>query len=40
VVALKAEVIITGDKSLKEVKDYMGIKIMPPRQFLENYGFL
>ena len=39
-VALKAEVIITGDKSLEEVKDYMGIKIMPPRQFLENYGFL
>lgn len=39
-VALKAEVIITGDRSLEEVKDYMGIKIMPPRQFLENYGFL
>ncbi len=39
-VALKVEVIITGDRSLEEVKDYMGIKIMPPRQFLENYEFL
>ena len=36
-VALKAEVIITGDKALKAMKDYMGIKILTPQQFLKDY---
>jgi putative PIN family toxin of toxin-antitoxin system len=36
-VALKAEVIITGDKVLKAVSEYMGIKIMSPQQFLKTY---
>jgi putative PIN family toxin of toxin-antitoxin system len=35
-VALKAEVIITGDKSLKVIKNYMGIKILSPRDFLKS----
>ncbi len=34
-VALKAEVIITGDKELGALKDYMGIRILTPKQFLE-----
>jgi putative PIN family toxin of toxin-antitoxin system len=34
-VALKAEVIITGDKVLKAVSEYMGIKILTPQQFLK-----
>jgi putative PIN family toxin of toxin-antitoxin system len=33
-VALKAEVIITGDKVLKAVGEYMGIKILTPQQLL------
>jgi putative PIN family toxin of toxin-antitoxin system len=33
-VALKAEVIITGDKRLKAIRDYMEIKILDPREFL------
>jgi uncharacterized protein len=33
-VALKAEAIITGDKRLKAIKDYMGIKILGPGEFL------
>jgi putative PIN family toxin of toxin-antitoxin system len=36
-VALKAEVIITGDKVLKAVGEYMGIKILTPQQFLKTY---
>jgi hypothetical protein len=35
-VALKAEVIITGDKSLKEIGNYMGIKILGPQEFLDS----
>lgn len=34
-VALKAEVIVTGDRALKAIKEYMGIKICPPQEFLE-----
>ena len=34
-VALKAEVIITGDKVLKAVSEFMGIKILTPEQFLK-----
>ncbi len=37
-VALKAEVIITGDKVLKALGEYMGIKILTPQQFLKTYG--
>jgi putative PIN family toxin of toxin-antitoxin system len=33
-VALKAEVIITGDKILKAISEYMGIRILTPQQFL------
>jgi hypothetical protein len=33
-VALKAEAIITGDKGLKVIRDYMGIKILSPEEFL------
>ena len=36
-IALKAEVIITGDKALKAIKEYMGIKILTPQQFLKTY---
>jgi len=34
-VALKAEVIITGDKALKKLGEYMGIKILSPQEFLK-----
>jgi putative PIN family toxin of toxin-antitoxin system len=33
-VALKAEAIVTGDKRLKAIKDYMGINILSPEEFL------
>jgi len=33
-VALKAKFVISGDKALKEIKDYMNIKIVSPREFL------
>ena len=33
-VALKAEAIITGDKDLKAVRNYMGIKILGPDELL------
>jgi putative PIN family toxin of toxin-antitoxin system len=36
-VVLKAEVIITGDKALKTMGEYMGIKILTPQQFLKTY---
>jgi hypothetical protein len=36
-VALKAEVIITGDKALKAISEYMGIKILTPKQFLKTH---
>jgi len=36
---LKAEVIITGDKALKVMNEYMGIKILTPQQFLKTYKF-
>lgn len=35
-VALKADVIITGDKALAAVKEYRKIKILTPLQFLKN----
>ena len=36
-VALKAEVIITGDKAIQALREYMGIKILTPQQFLKSY---
>ena len=36
-VALKAEAIITGDKALRAMGEYMGIKILTPQQFLKTY---
>lgn len=35
--ALKAEVIVTGDKAIEAVGEYMGIKILTPRQFLKSF---
>jgi predicted nucleic acid-binding protein len=34
-VALKAEAIITGDRALKSMGEYMGIKILTPQEFLK-----
>jgi putative PIN family toxin of toxin-antitoxin system len=34
-VALKADVIITGDRALLEIGNYMGIRILTPQEFLK-----
>jgi putative PIN family toxin of toxin-antitoxin system len=39
-VALKAEFIITGDKALKEIQEYMNTKIVNPDEFLSIFGAL
>ena len=39
-VALNSKFIISGDKALSEIKDYMGIKIQSPKQFLDEYSNL
>jgi len=39
-VALKAEIIVTGDKVLKAVGEYMGIKILTPQEFLKYFKTL
>jgi len=39
-VALKAEFIISGDKAVQEIKNYMGIKVHNPKQFLDYYASL
>ncbi|MFZ3073432.1 MAG: putative toxin-antitoxin system toxin component, PIN family [Thermodesulfobacteriota bacterium] len=36
-VALKAKAVITGDKALGAVKEYMGIKVLNPAQFLRSF---
>ena len=36
-VALKADVVITGDREVLAIKEYMGIRIVTPQQFLEQY---
>ena len=36
-VALKAACIISGDKSLLALRDYMGITIMTPKKFLDTH---
>jgi putative PIN family toxin of toxin-antitoxin system len=33
--AVKAEVIITGDRAIEALGDYMGIKILTPQEFLK-----
>lgn len=37
-VALKADAIITGDREVLNIKEYISIRILSPQQFLENYG--
>ena len=37
-VPLKAEAIITGDKALKAMNEYTGIKILTPQQFLKTHN--
>lgn len=39
-VALKADAIVSGDKAVKEIGDYMGIRILSPRQFIDQYESL
>jgi len=39
-VALNSKHIISGDKALREIEDYMGIKIQSPKQFLDEYSNL
>jgi putative PIN family toxin of toxin-antitoxin system len=39
-VALNSKFIISGDKALQEIRDYMGIKIQSPKQFLDDYSNL
>ena len=39
-VALNSKFIVSGDKGLREIKDYMGIKIQSPKQFLDDYSKL
>ncbi len=36
-VGLKAETIVTGDKALRAMGEYMGIKIITPHQLLKEY---
>ena len=37
-VSLNAEYIITGNKALLEMGDYMRIRIVSPKEFLALYG--
>jgi putative PIN family toxin of toxin-antitoxin system len=37
-VALKAEVIITGDRALRAIDEYQDIKILTPQQFLKQFS--
>ncbi len=39
-VALNSKFIISGDKALREIEDYMGIQIQSPKQFLDEYTIL
>ena len=38
-VALRAEAIITGDKHLRSIRSYMGVKIITPAEFLKSFCF-
>ena len=35
-VGLKADFVISGDKSLTAIRDYMGIRIVTPKEFLDS----
>jgi uncharacterized protein len=35
--ALKADAVITGDREVLAIKEYMNIKILAPQQFLKEY---
>lgn len=35
--ALKADVVVSGDRGVLAVKEYMGIKILTPQEFLKLY---
>jgi predicted nucleic acid-binding protein len=35
--ALKADAVITGDREVLAVKEYAGIRILTPQQFLADY---
>ena len=35
--ALKAKVIVTGDKAIEAVGEYMGVKILTPQRFLKSF---
>ena len=37
-VALNSKFIISGDKALQEIKDYMGIKVQSPKQFMDDFS--
>lgn len=34
-VALKADLIVTGDRALRDIRNYMGIRILSPIEFLK-----
>lgn len=36
-VALKADAVITGDRGILAIKEYMGIRILTPQQFIAKY---
>jgi putative PIN family toxin of toxin-antitoxin system len=36
-VALKADFVISGDKALIAIQDYMGIRIVNPKEFLDSH---
>ncbi|MBF0506504.1 MAG: putative toxin-antitoxin system toxin component, PIN family [Nitrospirae bacterium] len=36
-VALEAHTVITGDREVLTIKEYMGIRMLTPQQFLETY---
>lgn len=36
-VALKAKVVITGDKALENLGEYLGIKVVSPQKFLQQF---
>ncbi|TET69226.1 MAG: putative toxin-antitoxin system toxin component, PIN family [Candidatus Aminicenantes bacterium] len=36
-VTLKADFVISGDKALIAIQDYMGIRIVTPKKFLDSY---
>jgi uncharacterized protein len=39
-VALKAEVVITGDRAIRALEEYAGIKILTPQEFLKKFRML